>query len=152
MSATQTALETRLIIHPLPDQADIQEARRVFKEFSFHYQAILTTVGDYLEQVSDTMPEFLSGAYRPWCKATRDLMSGVYLTAQRIPLPNPDDFAEALAIFSLASASRFLRDVCISCKLAIHAGWAECFHRNVSLLLQAYKVIMQAQTSQRARG
>jgi len=131
---------------PAPASEDDQDgAQRVFEEFYVLYKNTLVSVETYLEQVLGDVNPAYAGAYRPWYRATRTLLRGVYLTVRRIPLPDPEAFVESLRTFSFEGAAQFLNDVCISCKVKVEQGWSRRFRENVDTLIKAHRIIVQRQ-------
>jgi hypothetical protein len=142
-------MEDYLQIEPPLSGDDREGAQRVFEEFLVLYQPALSSVQHYLERVIFEAPDY-ADAYKPWHKALQDLFQGVYLTAKRIPLPDPDAFLEALRMFSFQSAIQFLCDLCISCRLALQRDWAKHFHEHINMLLFSQAILAQKQQPLRA--
>src|SRR5688572_25575221 len=101
-------------IVPPTDETDTNGALRVFDDFFSLYQPTLVRAEAYLEDIIEKVEPIYGEAYRPWHRALKDLMRGVYLMTRKIPLTNKESFLEALKIFSLESAIQFLKDICIS--------------------------------------
>ena len=122
-------------ILPPSGENDAEGAQRVFEEFLLLYEPTLVRIEEYLEQVIEQAGPAYATAYRPWRKALRDLMRGVYLTARKIPLPDPEAFIDAAKMFYFDSASQFLRDICINCRIALQRDWVERFREHINFLL-----------------
>ncbi len=139
------SMEDYLQIMPPTDGEDIEGAHRVFEEFLVLYQPALLSVERYLETVIEEIGPDYADAYRPWHKGLHDLFQGVYLMAKKIPLPDPEAFADALRMFSFDSAVRFLWDLCISCKLALQSDWVERFREHIDMLLFSLSILNRHQ-------
>lgn len=126
---------------PPTGEDDTEGAFRVFEGFLVIYQPALVGVEHYLHQAMHDMEPTFAEAYRPWQNALHDLFTGIYLTAKKIPLPDPEKFMEALRLFSFDSAIRFLHDICISCKMKMQANWSERFREHIDMLLFAANIL-----------
>ena len=110
-------METTLETAEVKVQTSIEH--RAFEEFLITYKPVLTKVEDYLEEVIEkTNPAYVEG-YIPWKNALHELIAGAYLIARKIPLPNKEDFMEALCLFSFDSAIKFIKDICNICHLQV---------------------------------
>ncbi len=106
-----------------------------FEDFLINYKPILMRVENYLEEVIEKIdPAFVRG-YIPWKKALHELITGVYLITKKIPLPNKEDFMEALCLFSFDSSIKFLRDICNICQLQLKRNWEKEFREHIDKLL-----------------
>lgn len=112
-------------------------SHRAFEEFLNAYKPVLVRVEDYLDEVIEkTDPAYVAG-YIPWKNALHELITGAYLIARKIPLPNKENFMEALCLFSFDSAIKFLRDICNICQLQLKKNWEKEFHDHIDKLLFA---------------
>ncbi len=126
-------METTLDIIESKTQTDT--GHRVFEEFLLAYKPVLVRIEDYLDEVIEkTDPAYVAG-YVPWKNALHELITGAYLIARKIPLPNRENFMEALCLFSFDSAIKFLRDICNICQLQIRKNWEKEFHDHIDKLL-----------------
>lgn len=126
-------------------------AHRVFEQFLSNYQAILVRVEDYLEEVIEKTDPAYGGAYIPWKNALHELLNGAYLIAKKIPLPNKEDFMDALCMFSFESTIKFLRDVCTICQLKLKKEWEHEFREHINQLLFTISNLNQKQQASLAR-
>ena len=118
-----------------PPLCPISTGANAFEDFLINYKPVLTKVEDYLEEVIEkTDPAFAKG-YIPWKKALNELITGTYLIAKKIPLPNKEDFMESLFLFSFDSAIKFLRDICNICQLQLKRNWEKEFREHINRLL-----------------
>lgn len=140
-------MEEPFRILPPANEGDSEGAQRVFEEFLTLYQPALVRMEYYLEQVMEQAEPAFAEAYRPWHKALRDLYRGVYLLARRMPLPDSEAFVEALRMFSFGSSVRFLRDICLNCRLSIERDWAEHFRAHIDMLLFSLSILTRQQAS-----
>lgn len=128
-------METTLEIAEVNTQKSI--GHHAFEEFITTYKPILVRVEDYLDEVIEkTDPAYVAG-YIPWKNALHELITGAYLIARKIPLPNKEGFMEALCLFSFDSAIKFLRDICNICQLQLKKNWEKEFHDHIDKLLFA---------------
>lgn len=132
-------------ITPPENEEDKEGAYRACREFLTIYQPILTRIEFYLEQVIEQAGPAYAEAYRPWHKSLQDLLHGAYLTARKIPLPDPDAFVEALRMFSFESAIQFLRDICASCQIVLQHDWKEHFRKHIDTLLFSVAILNRQQ-------
>jgi hypothetical protein len=128
-------MEQNYRIQPPKSEEDTEGARRVFEEFLILYEPTLVRIEDYLEQVIEQAGPTYATAYRPWHKALRELLRGVYLTARNIPLPDPEAFIDAVKMFYFDSAIQFLRDICVNCRVVLQRDWMERFREHINFLL-----------------
>lgn len=144
-------MEDEFLIMPPRNGEDWEGAQRVFEEFFILYQPALSSVQHYLAQVTEEMGAEYAAAYRPWQSALSDLFQGVYLTAKKIPLPDPEGFLEALRMFSFESAVQFLSDLCISCRLVMRRDWQKRFREHIEMLMVAFSVLNRQTELSRGR-
>lgn len=138
-------METLLDISPPRDDTDAEGARRTFEDFLTLYKPTLERVEDYLESIIEKEGSMYGVAYSPWQEAIHDLLRGVYLMSRKIPLPNKEDFTEALRMFSFESAIKFLRDVCLCCRIALKTNWEEKFREHINMLLFSLSILNRQQ-------
>lgn len=139
------------IITPPKGEEDTAGARRVFGEFVVLYHPLLVRIDEQLDMViSEAGPDYAEG-YRPWQRALRDLLQGVYMMAKNIPLPDTERFYEALCMFSIDSAAEFIRNICIDSRLYISRIWAQQFQEHIKLLQFALSILHKAQQPQLQR-
>ena len=119
----------------------MEGAQRVFEDFFNLYQPAFISIEHYLEDAMDHMAPIYANAYRPWYKGLHDLLRGVTLMAKKIPLPDPEEFSDALCMFSFDGAIQFLSDLCISCRLVLQNDWAQRFHEHINLLLFSLSIL-----------
>ncbi len=124
---------------------------RVFEQFLIDYQPILFRVETYLDEVIEKTDQTYKEAYIPWKNAVHELLSGAYLVAKKIPLPNKDSFIEALSMFSFEGAITFLRDICNICQLQLKNGWRKEFQDNINQLLFSISILNQQQQNEHGR-
>ena len=141
-------METMFNISTPPENLDSDSARRVFESFLTIYQPTLERVEDYLEEIIDTKAPVYGAAYEPWHDALKNLLRGAYLMSRKIPLPNKEDFLEALKMFSFESTILFLRDVCLSCHIKLMRDWEENFRSHINMLLFAFAKLQQTAQAQ----
>ena len=122
---------------------DVEGARRLFQDFFAEYQPVFMKIEMYLSTLIKETPEFAEG-YVIWRKSLQNISRGVYLTMKKIPLPNTDDFLEALKMFTFEGAIRFLADICKSCKITLEREWDKRFREHIDMLLFSF-VILQRQ-------
>ena len=126
-------METTLDI--TKSKAQTNTGHRAFEEFLIVYKPVLVRIEDYLDEVIEkTDPAYVEG-YIPWRNALHELITGAYLIARKIPLPNKEDFMEALCLFSFDSAIKFLCDICNICQLQIKKNWEKEFRDHIDKLL-----------------
>ncbi len=140
-------METTLHSNKVSENKGIEH--RAFEEFVVIYKPVLVRVEEYLEEIiKKTDPTYAVG-YVPWKNALHELITGAYLIARKIPIPNKDDFMEALCLFSFESAIKFLRDICNICQLQLKRNWEKEFREHINRLLFAFSALhMQQQNSQ----
>lgn len=129
---------------------DTRGAHALFHAFLEEYRPLLERVEEYLDHIGDSIPPYLAEGYIPWRKAVGDLLRGATLVARRISLPRPDDFSEALTLFTFPGAVGFIRDICACCQIELAAEWAERFRRRIQELMEAHLAILREQ-AQRSR-
>lgn len=134
-------------ILPPSGETDTEGAYRTFEAFVDFYRPTLVVASEHLEGIVDNMPEKYAEAYRPWQHALNELLIGVYLVSRKIPLPNREVFEEALKVFTLESAVRFLRDLCLSCRIQMPRDWIDRFIRNIHMLLSSLSILNQQQAA-----
>ena len=132
------------IIPPL-GKDDVEGARRAFEAFSTLYRPALVTVEAHLDQLIEDMPPGFAAGYLPWRGALHDLVSGTYMLARKIPLPDTEGFMEALRLFSFESGIQFLRDLCLSCHIPLRPDWMQRFRQHIDVLLFAFTVMLRQQ-------
>ena len=142
-------METTLDITEAKAQTNTEH--RVFEEFLITYKPVLVKIEDYLEEVIEKTDPAYVEAYIPWKNALHELLMGAYLIARKIPLPNKEDFMEALCLFSFYSSIRFLRDICGICQLQLKRNWEKEFHDHIDKLLFAISTLNLQQQSAKIR-
>lgn len=142
-------METTLHTHKVSEKKGTEH--RTFEEFIVTYKPILTRVEEYLEEViRKTDPTYAVG-YMPWKNALHELMTGAYLISRKIPLPNKEDFMEALCLFSFDSAIKFLRDICNICQVQLKKNWEKEFRDHVNRLLFDFSTLYAQQQNHQSR-
>lgn len=124
--------------------ADLDGAYRVIDEFHRLHAADLSTAHEYLNTLMTTTAASYADGYRPWQKALKEFLQGIYLLVKKVPLPNTRQFKEALLTFSLASAANFVFDLCMAAKRNLSRDWVEMFHHNILAVLASFQIISQS--------
>ena len=119
---------------------DAEGAERVFNEFFTQYQPVFKNVEIYLGKIIKEAPEY-ADAYRPWQNAIHHLSDGIALTIQNHQLPEDEEFAEALRMFSFDGAINFLEDISSNCRLNLERDWSQHFHDHLNALLLAFSIL-----------
>lgn len=122
------------IPHKEEREGQADAAHRACEKFLVNYQTILLRVESYLEEIIEKTDNAYKEAYLPWKNALHDLLSGTYFIAKDIPLPNKNNFADALCMFSFEGAVTFLRDICSECQLRLKNGWRKEFREHIKEL------------------
>lgn len=128
-------------ITPPASNHDQEGARRVFDDFFHLYHPTLVRLEYKLYNIIEETEPVYANAYRPWQKALHILVRGIYMLAKRIPLPDIEDFRDALRMFSFDGAIQFLDDLTMRCRLSLHPEWAEQFREHIKLLLFSLSII-----------
>lgn len=131
----ETALNT------LQNTEQKRATRHVFEQFLSDYQAVLTKVEDYLEEIIEKTDNNYKEAYIPWRDSLHELLSGACFIAKEIPLPNREGFVDALRMFSFESTITFLRDICSICQLRLKSGWRKEFQKHINQLISEFSVV-----------
>lgn len=124
---------------------DIESSQRVCEAFIDSYYSTLTKADSYLTQIEHNAAIYAE-AYRPWHQSLTNLLQGVYLLSKKIPLPNPDEFLDALRTFSFSGTVNFLHDICLCCRIKLEQDWKERFRQHIDALLFAATILLKEKT------